>query len=103
MTVATPSDDPNGWAVIPTFGAQQWQPYEEGTIRPSEIPTGDEPGATPGSLLDPLELPQAKYSAFCGGRLARAIISWRGWMGMVQEDFGMLLVHTFGPTGHAYT
>eukprot|EP00959_Pyramimonas_sp_CCMP1952_P057154 1192989-Pyramimonas_sp.AAC.1 len=31
MTVATPSDDPNGWAVLPHFGVQQWQPYEEGT------------------------------------------------------------------------
>eukprot|EP00959_Pyramimonas_sp_CCMP1952_P095959 2006259-Pyramimonas_sp.AAC.1 len=23
-------------------------------------------------------------------------------MGMVQEDLGMLLIHAFGPSGHAY-
>eukprot|EP00959_Pyramimonas_sp_CCMP1952_P270688 5658755-Pyramimonas_sp.AAC.1 len=53
-------------------------------------------------MLDPLELPQAKYNAFCGGRLVKALLFERGWMGIAQEDLGMLLIHAFGPAGHAY-
>eukprot|EP00959_Pyramimonas_sp_CCMP1952_P236204 4936580-Pyramimonas_sp.AAC.1 len=53
-------------------------------------------------MLDPLELPQARYSALCCGRLVKALLSERGWMGMVQEDLGMLRIHAVGPAGHAY-
>eukprot|EP00959_Pyramimonas_sp_CCMP1952_P173564 3626820-Pyramimonas_sp.AAC.1 len=45
-------------------------------------------------MLGSLELPQVRYSAFCGGRLVKALLSERGWTGMVQEDLG--------PAGHAY-
>eukprot|EP00959_Pyramimonas_sp_CCMP1952_P409635 8584975-Pyramimonas_sp.AAC.1 len=62
---------------------QQWQPHAAGGVYSSEFPEGDEPGAAPGSMLDPLELPQAEYSAFCGGRLVKAPLSERGWTGMV--------------------
>eukprot|EP00959_Pyramimonas_sp_CCMP1952_P171280 3579201-Pyramimonas_sp.AAC.1 len=61
---------------------QQWQPCEEGGVHSSEFPKGDEPGATPGSMLDPVELPQAKCSALCGGQLVKALLSERGCVGM---------------------
>eukprot|EP00959_Pyramimonas_sp_CCMP1952_P071697 1497576-Pyramimonas_sp.AAC.1 len=35
----------------------------------------EDPGLTPGAAVDPLELAQAKYSAFCGGRLVSTLLS----------------------------
>eukprot|EP00959_Pyramimonas_sp_CCMP1952_P392671 8227873-Pyramimonas_sp.AAC.1 len=52
----------------------------------------EDPGLTPGAAVDPLELAQARYSAFCDN----------GWHGIIQEDLGLLLHHAFGPSGHAY-
>eukprot|EP00959_Pyramimonas_sp_CCMP1952_P361886 7578798-Pyramimonas_sp.AAC.1 len=79
LTVASPSDHPDGWTLRPHLGTKEWQHYEEG----SEQPDAEDPGVTPGFLLLPLGLPQAEYSALCGGRLVRAILSERGWMGVV--------------------
>eukprot|EP00959_Pyramimonas_sp_CCMP1952_P015934 336886-Pyramimonas_sp.AAC.1 len=62
----------------------------------------EDPGLTPGNDIDPLELAQARYSAFCGGRLISIFLSDNGWRSLVQEDLGLLLHHAFGPSGHAY-
>eukprot|EP00959_Pyramimonas_sp_CCMP1952_P410517 8603008-Pyramimonas_sp.AAC.1 len=35
QTVATSSDHPGGWELLPHLGTQQWQPYEEGGVNPA--------------------------------------------------------------------
>eukprot|EP00959_Pyramimonas_sp_CCMP1952_P110126 2304218-Pyramimonas_sp.AAC.1 len=80
----------------------RWQPYDEGSVFIGETPTEVDPGLTPGNDIDPLELEQAKYSAFCGGRLISTLLSDNGCHSLVQEDLALLLHHAFGPSGHAY-
>eukprot|EP00959_Pyramimonas_sp_CCMP1952_P348076 7290683-Pyramimonas_sp.AAC.1 len=57
-----------------------------------ETPTEVDPGFTPGNEIDPLELAQAKYSAFCGGRLVSPLLSDSAWHSLIQEDLGLLPV-----------
>eukprot|EP00959_Pyramimonas_sp_CCMP1952_P223838 4680417-Pyramimonas_sp.AAC.1 len=79
----------------------RWQQYDEGSVFIGEAPAEVDPGLTPGPDIDPLELAQAKYSAFCGGPLVSTLLSDNGWYSFVQEDLGFLLHHAFGPSGRA--
>eukprot|EP00959_Pyramimonas_sp_CCMP1952_P238390 4981560-Pyramimonas_sp.AAC.1 len=73
----------------------RWQPYDEGSAFIGEAPTEVDPGLTPDTDIDPLELERAKYSAFCGGRLVSILLSDNGLHSLVQEDLGLLLHHAF--------
>ena len=79
-----------------------WEPHVVNEPRQQDILDGaDAAGLKRDSVLDS-DHPHARWSAFAEGRLQQTIFKDNGWASLAGEDFGLAVIHAFGPDGFCF-
>ena len=86
----------NDWEPSPLPG----DPRPRDLQRNNTLPNAAGVGCDPRDMLNSGE-EYCRFSAFSSGGWLRSVLSPQGWTAMAQEDFGLSLIHAFGPKGKA--